>query len=111
MAAAASLKRRSAAIVPRNTSASLALRQYRECARRKSKAFFHFRPSDNNECALWRPLGEIGHDLDLVVPVLEDVSFPQHFLGGIGVHRFMPRGDDAALLVQELDSFERPGRK
>src|SRR3569833_3565099 len=87
------------------------LRQDREGPRREAEALLHLRPGHDDERALRRHLVEIGHDLDLVMALLQKPRLRLHLVGGVGVERLVAGGDDAALLVEEFDGFERPGRE
>src|SRR3569832_1495335 len=84
------------------------LRQDREGLRWEAKTLLLLRPGHDDERALRRHLVEIGHDLDLVVALLEDVGLRLHLVGRVGVERLVPGRGDAALLVEKLDRLERP---
>src|ERR1700745_3228991 len=86
-------------------------RQNRESARRKAEAVFYLRPGHDDKRAGCRHLIEVSHDLNLIMTVLENVGFRVHFVGRVGVHRFMAGRSDAALLVQIFDRSKIPGRK
>jgi hypothetical protein len=86
-------------------------RQHSKRARREAEAIAHLRPGHHDQRTLRRHLVEIGHHLDLIVAVLQDVGFRIHLVGGVGVHRLMPGRNHATLLVEELDGLERPGRE
>src|SRR5271155_5331715 len=87
------------------------LRQYCKSAGGKSEAITHFGPAHHDEGAGGRYLIKIGHNFDLIVAVLQDVSLGIHLVRGIGIHTFVAGRRHAAPLVKEFDCFERPSGK
>src|SRR5581483_6086263 len=81
-------------------------RQDREGSCRKPEPIAHFRPGHDNQCALWRYLVEVGHYLDLIVPMREDVGLGFHFIGRVGIEGFVSRRGHATMLVQKFDRIE-----
>src|SRR5262249_39779380 len=84
------------------------LRQNSKSARRETQAVFYLPPGHPDQRTLLRHLVEVGHRLDLIMPLLEEPRFGHHLLGRVGIERLVASRYRAALLIQELDGFKRP---